>query len=77
MARFLRLFSRHGGSVSSPASGADHPLQGRFLGDLCRSALRALTRYFEIVTGSALTAGVIAAIQTFGDRINFTRTSIS
>jgi ribosomal protein S27E len=40
------------------------------LGDLCRCALRALSRYFEIVTGSALTPGVIAAIQTFGDRMN-------
>jgi ribosomal protein S27E len=42
----------------------------RLLGDLCRCALRALTRYFEVVTGSALTPGIIAAIQTFGDRIN-------
>jgi len=42
----------------------------RLLGDLCRCALRALTRYFEFVTGSALSPGVIAAIQTFGDRIN-------
>jgi len=29
----------------------------RLLGDLCRCALRALTRYFEVETGSALTAG--------------------
>jgi hypothetical protein len=43
----------------------------RLLGDLCRSALRALTRYFELLTESALTPGVMAAIQTFGDRINF------
>ena len=42
----------------------------RLLGDLCRCALRSLSRYFEVVTGSALTPGVIAAIQTFGDRIN-------
>ena len=42
----------------------------RFLGDLCRCALRSLSCYFEVVTGSALTPGVIAAIQTFGDRIN-------
>jgi len=28
LARFLRLFSRHGGNVSSPASGADRPLPG-------------------------------------------------
>lgn len=33
-------------------------------------ALRTLTRYFEIVTGSPLTPVVIAAIQTFGNRIN-------
>jgi len=42
----------------------------RLLGSLCRCALRALTRYFEVVTGSALMPGIIAAIQTFGDRIN-------
>ena len=42
----------------------------RLLGDLCRCALRSLSRYFEVVTGSGLTSGVIAAIQTFGDRIN-------
>jgi len=49
----------------------------KLLGDLCRAALRALTRYFEIVTGSALTPGVIASIQTFGDRINFHPCSIN
>jgi hypothetical protein len=42
----------------------------RLLGDLCRCALRSLTCYFEAVAGSVLTPGVIAAIQTFGDRIN-------
>ena len=42
----------------------------RLLGDLCRSALRALNRYFEIVTGCGLRPGVIAVLQTFGDRIN-------
>jgi hypothetical protein len=42
----------------------------RLLGDLCRCALRSGSCYFEVVTGSALTPGVIAAIQTFGDRIN-------
>ena len=46
-------------------------LKRKLLGDICRLALRALTRYFEVVTGSALTPGVVAAIQTFGDRINF------
>jgi len=43
----------------------------RLLGELCRAVLRALSRHFEVVAGSALTAEVIAAIQTFGDRINF------
>jgi hypothetical protein len=43
----------------------------RLLGSLCRLALRSLTRYFEAVTGSELMPGVIAAIQTFGTKINF------
>jgi ribosomal protein S27E len=43
----------------------------RLLGDLCRSALRALSRYFEVVAGSELMPGVVAAIQTFGEQINF------
>jgi hypothetical protein len=42
----------------------------RLLGSLCRLALRSLTRYFAAVTGSELMPGVIAAVQTFGDRIN-------
>jgi hypothetical protein len=42
----------------------------RLLGELCRSALRSLTRYFEFLAGRELMPGVIAAIQTFGDRIN-------
>ena len=42
----------------------------RLLGELCRLALRSLTRYFEVLTSSELRPGVIAAIQTFGDRIN-------
>jgi hypothetical protein len=53
--RMLRLFFKY---------------KRRLLGSLCRSALRSLTRYFEAVTGSELMPGVIAAIQTFGDRIN-------
>ncbi|MFH0799289.1 MAG: transposase [Pseudomonadota bacterium] len=43
----------------------------RLLGELCRCALRSITRYFEIVTRSELMPGVIAAIQTFGAKINF------
>jgi ribosomal protein S27E len=43
----------------------------RLLGSLCRCALRSLTRYFEVITDSKLMPGVIAAIQTFGTKINF------
>jgi ribosomal protein S27E len=43
----------------------------RLLGELFCCALRSMARYFEIVTKSELMPGVIAAIQTFGDRINF------
>jgi len=42
----------------------------RLLGELCRRALRSLTRYFEIVAESDVMPGVIAAIQTFGNRMN-------
>ncbi len=42
----------------------------RLLGDLCRCALRSLTCYFEVFAGSELMPGVIAAIQTFGNRMN-------
>jgi hypothetical protein len=34
-------------------------------------ALRSLTGYFAALAGSELMPGVIAAIQTFGTRINF------
>jgi hypothetical protein len=43
----------------------------RLLGDLCRAAQRALNRYFEVAAVEPLIPGVIAVIQTFGDRINF------
>jgi hypothetical protein len=43
----------------------------RLLGELCRCALRSLIRHFEIAAESELMPGVIAAIQTFGTRINF------
>jgi len=42
----------------------------RLLGDLCRCALHSLTRYFEVLAGSELMPGLIAAIQTFGNRMN-------
>jgi len=35
----------------------------RLLGELCRCALRSLTRYFEMATGTELMPGVIAAIE--------------
>ncbi len=54
--RMLRIFFRY---------------NRKLLGSLCLSALRSLIRYFEVSTGSDLMPGVIAAIQTFGDRINF------
>ena len=40
-------------------------------GDLCRAAARSLAVYFEALTGEELVPGIIAAVQTFGDRINF------
>ena len=43
----------------------------RLLGDLCRCAVRALLVYFQAATGKTLEPGVVAVIQTFGDRINF------
>ena len=43
----------------------------KLLGDLCRCAVRTLTVYFKALTGEELVLGVVAAIQTFGDRINF------
>jgi hypothetical protein len=43
----------------------------RLLGELCRSAVKTLTVYFEALTGEELVPGVIAAVQTFGERINF------
>ncbi len=38
---------------------------------LSLAAVRALLKYFRAVTGHALMPGVVAVIQTFGDRINF------
>ena len=43
----------------------------KLLGELCRSAVKTLTIYFEALTGEELGPGVIVAVQTFGDRINF------
>ena len=43
----------------------------RLLGDLCRCAERALLLYLEAAAGTALEPGIVAVIQTFGDRLNF------
>ncbi len=47
----------------------------RLLGDLCRLALRSLTRYFEVVTGSELTPGSSLPSRPLATGSTFTRTS--
>jgi len=42
----------------------------KLLGDLCRCAVRSLLLYFRAMAGTALEPGLVAVIQTFGDRIN-------
>ena len=42
----------------------------KLLGDLCRLAFNTLTVYFKTVSEEDLVPGLIASIQTFGDRIN-------
>ncbi len=42
----------------------------RLLGELSRAAVRALLKYFEAATGSELRPGVVAVIQSFGQKIN-------
>jgi len=46
----------------------------KLLGDLCRWAERELLLYLEAAAGTALEPGIVAVIQTFGDRI-MTRTA--
>jgi hypothetical protein len=43
----------------------------RLLGDLCRAAVQALLKYLQATTGTELQPGIVAVIQTSGDRINF------
>jgi ribosomal protein S27E len=43
----------------------------KLLNNLCLSAVRALLKFFHTATGLELMPGVVAVIQTFGDRINF------
>jgi hypothetical protein len=40
-------------------------LDRRLPGDLCRSALRSLNRFFEIVTGSALRRGQMGSLSAW------------
>jgi len=42
----------------------------RLLGDLCQAAVQALLKYFQAATGTELRPGVVASIQTFGQKIN-------
>lgn len=42
----------------------------RLLGDLCQAAVNALLKYFQVTTGTELRPGIVASIQTFGQKIN-------
>ena len=42
----------------------------RLLGDLCQAAVEALLKYFQVTTGTEFRPGVVAVIQTFGQKIN-------
>jgi len=43
----------------------------RLLGSLCRAAVQALIKYCQATTGTELRPGVVAVIQSFGQKINF------
>ena len=42
----------------------------RLLGNLCQAAVKALLKYLQALTGTELRPGVVASIQTFGQKIN-------
>ena len=42
----------------------------RLLGDLCQAAVQALLKYLQATTGTELVPGIVASIQTFGEKIN-------
>jgi len=46
------------------------------LSDLCLCDKEVIVKYLKAVTGRELNPGIIAVIQSFGSRINFTRTCI-
>jgi ribosomal protein S27E len=54
--KMLRLFFRY---------------KRKLLDSLCLSAVRTLVKFLHTATGHKLMPGVVAVIQTFGDRINF------
>ncbi len=56
MPKMLRVFFRYKRALLSPLS---------------MTAVHALLKYFWAVTGHELMPGVVAVIQTLGDRINF------
>ena len=41
------------------------------LSSLCLASVQALSKYFTTVSDHELMSGIIAVIQTFGDRLNF------
>jgi len=41
------------------------------LGELGRAAVKTLSVYLKALAGELLVPGIIVAVQTFGDRINF------
>jgi hypothetical protein len=43
----------------------------QLLGSLCQAAVQSLLKYFQATTGTELRPGVVAAVQTFGQKINF------
>ncbi|MFB0565991.1 MAG: transposase zinc-binding domain-containing protein [Candidatus Aminicenantaceae bacterium] len=43
----------------------------QLLGQLCHSAVQALIKYFQAVSGTELVPGIVAVIQTFRQKINF------
>jgi hypothetical protein len=42
----------------------------RLLGDLCQAAVQALLKYLQATSGTELRPGIVASIQTFGQKIN-------
>jgi hypothetical protein len=42
----------------------------RLLGSLCQAAVQGLRKYFQAATGEELVPGVVASIQTFGQKVN-------